>query len=216
MEGMYRAYEPDQVHLFPASPRDWLPDGHLALFVSDTVDPLDLSPFEKEYRPGGKGELSYHPRMMLKLLIYAYSVGVPSSRKMARQVEENVAFRYLAAGSFPNHRTLCRFRERHLKAFGDVFVQVVQIAQASGLVKMGTLAIDGTKIKANASKRKAMSYERMQEEEKRLRAEIRQLIRRARDVDQEEDDILGPDVRGDEIPEELQRRESRLKFILVA
>lgn len=216
MAGFYRAYEPDQGGLFPVSPRDWLPEGHLAFFVSETVDQLDLRELESAYREEGKGALAYHPGMMLKVLLYAYSTGVFSSRKIARALEESVPFRYLAAGTFPNHRTICRFRERHLAAFEELFVQVVQIAGESGLVKMGTLAIDGTKVKANASKHKAMSYERMLAEEKRLRREIRDLTERSKREDRVDDEAYGPDFRGDELPEELQRRESRRKTIRAA
>ena len=158
MSGLYQPYEPDQPHLFPPSPRDWLPEDHLAYFVSDTVDALDISAIEAAYRRAGAGTLAYHPRMMLKLLVYSYCAGIFSSRAIARGVEENVALRVLAAGHSPSHRTLCRFRTDHITAFEDLFVQVVRIAQEAKLVKMGTLAIDGTKLKANASKHKAMSY----------------------------------------------------------
>ena len=135
-------------------------------FISETVDQLDLGEILDAYRDGGQGNLPYHPAMMLKVLIYAYATGVFSSRRIARQIEENIAFRLLAAGNMPDHRTVCRFREQHLAAFERLFVQVVQIARDTGLVRMGTLAVDGSKIRANASKRKAMSYERMQQEEK--------------------------------------------------
>jgi transposase len=210
---MFRPYEPDQTVLFPVSPRDWLPENHLAFFVAETVDQLDLRDLLGAYRPEGKGELPYHPAMMLKVLIYGYCTGVFSSRKIAGKLVEDVAFRYLAAGQFPNHRTLCRFRERHLEDFEQLFVQIVQIAQEAGLVRMGKLAIDGTKVKANASKHKAMSYGRMQEEEKRLKEEIGALTQRAKRRDTREDARFGPDFRGDEVPEELQRRESRLRTI---
>jgi hypothetical protein len=151
--------------------------------------------------------------LMLKLLIYGYSTGVFSSRKIARQIEENVAFRVLAAGQSPSHRSMCRFRQLHIAKFQELFVQVVRIAAASGLLKMGTLAIDGTKIKANASKRKAMSYGRIKEEEKRLRKEIKALVKAAGDVDELEDAEFGTDFRGDEMPEELRRRKDRLRVI---
>jgi len=210
---MFRSYEPDQVAMFPVSPRAWLPDGHHAFFISDTVDQFDLSSFRQHYRLDGRGELAYHPTMMLKVLLYAYSAGVFSSRKIAQRLEEDVAFRFLSGGQFPNHRTICRFRERHLGDFEDLFVQVVQIAGEAGLVKMGKLAIDGSKVKANASKHKAMSYKRMKEEEKRLRSEIRALTEMAQGRDAAEDVEFGPDFRGDQLPEELQRRDSRLRVI---
>jgi transposase len=162
MGGMFHPYEPDQAHLFPPSPRDWLPATHLVHFISDTIDQLDIRSIVKSYRDTGTGNLAYHPRLMLKLLVYGYCTGVFASRKVAIHIEENVAFRYLAAGHSPSHRTICRFRQDHLNAFKDLFVQVVQIAGAAGLTKMGTLAVDGTKMKANASKHSAMSYGRMQ------------------------------------------------------
>ena len=209
----FRPYEPDQQLLLPPSLRDWLPPDHLAWFISETVDQLDLSEILDGYRDGGQGNLPYHPSMMLKILIYAYATGVFSSRRIARQIEENIAFRVLAAGNAPDHRTICRFREQHLAGFERLFVQVVQIARDAGLVRMGTLAIDGSKIRANASQRKAMSYERMQQEETRLRREIRALTGRATKRDAAEDIEFGPDFRGDQLPEELQRREDRLAKI---
>ncbi len=143
----------------------------------------------------------------------ASSSAVASSRRIARQLEENIAFRVLAAGNMPEHRTICRFREEHVEVFQSLFVQVIQIARDAGLVKMGTLAVDGSKIRANASKRKAMSYERMQQEEKRLRKEIQALTDRAAKRDAVEDVEFGPDFRGDELPEELRRREDRIAKI---
>lgn len=216
MSGLYQPYEPDQSHLFPPSPCDWLPEDHLAYFISDTVDALDISEIEVAYRSSGAGTLPYHPRLMLKLLIYSYCVGKRSSRAIAKGVEENIALRVLAAGQAPSHRTLCRFRTDHIAAFDGLFVQVVQIAREAGLVKMGTLAIDGTKLKANASKRKAMSYGRMKEEEARLAQEIATITKAATDADALEDLEFGPDFRGDELPEELSRREERKSAIQAA
>ncbi|HEB51830.1 MAG TPA: IS1182 family transposase [bacterium] len=213
MGDLFAPYEPNQQFLLPPSLRDWLPEDHLCYFISDTVDQLDIRPIVKKYRKGGSGNVAYHPRLMLKLLIYAYSTGVFSSRKIARQIEENVAFRVLAAGQAPSHRSICRFRQLHIAEFQELFVQVVQIAAESGLLKMGTLAIDGTKIKANASKRKAMSYGRMQDEEKRLQKEIGALVKAAGDADKLEDVEFGADFRGDEMPDEIQRRKDRLRVI---
>ncbi len=209
----FRPYEPDQQLLLPPSLREWLPPDHLVWFISETVDELDLSEIVESYRDGGQGNLSYHPAMMLKILIYGYATGVFSSRRIARQIQENIAFRVLAAQNMPDHRTICRFREQHLEAFERLFVEVVQIARHAGLVKMGTLAVDGSRIRANASKRKAMSYERMQQEEKRLGKEIRALTNRASKRDAAEDVEFGPDFRGDQLPAELQRREDRLAKI---
>ena len=216
MSGLYQPYEPDQPHLFPPSPRDWLPDDHLAYFISDTIDELDISAIEVAYRRAGAGTLAYHPRMMLKLLVYSYCTGIFSSRAIARGVEENVALRVLAAGHSPSHRTLCRFRTDHIAAFEDLFMQVVRIAQEAKLVKMGTLAIDGSKLKANASKHKAMSYGRMKEEDAKLAKEIAAITKAAAEKDAQEDLDLGPDFRGDELPDELSRRESRRAAIQAA
>jgi len=213
MPTTFRPYDPDQSFLLPPSPRDWLPAGHLAYFVSDTVDALDLSRFFERYEGDGRRNRPYHPEMMVKVLIYAYATGVFSSRKIAKKLEEDVPFRVLAGGNFPAHRTICDFRHDHLEEFGELFVQVVQMARESGMVKLGTVAVDGSKVKANASRHKAMSYKRMGEEEKRLREEIDELLNQAEAQDREEDRLYGEDQRGDELPEELQRREDRLQAI---
>jgi transposase len=205
--------DPRQALLFPPSPSDWLPDGHLAWFVMETVDALDIDELLDSYRVSGKGELAYPPRAMLSLLIYGYCTGSFASRKIAVQIDENVAFRVLARGHRPSFRTICRFREENLDEFQRLFVQVVELAKEAGLVKMGTIAIDGSKVKANASKHKAMSYDRMLIEEKKLRSEIRKLTQAAREQDDIDDRDFGPDFRGDELPEELSRRETRLKTI---
>ncbi len=206
----------NQGYLLPPSLRDWLPEDHLVWFISDTVDELDLDAFLERYRACGKGEQAYPPRTMLKILLYAYSTGVFSSRKIAAKLETDVAFRVLGAGLFPDFRTLCRFRTRHRDDFTRVFVQVVQIATEAGLVKFGTLAIDGSKIKANASKHRAMSYERMKSEERKLRREIRRIVAATKEQDRLDDQEFGPDFRGDELPAELARRETRLKTIVEA
>ena len=164
----FRPYSPGQELLLPPSLNEWLPEGHLAYFVSDVVEELDLSAFYARYEGNGRRNSPFDPRMMLKVLIYAYATGVFSSRKIARKLEEDVAFRVLAAGNFPRHRTICDFRKHHLVAFKAVFIQVVRIAREAELITLGTLAIDGTKVRANASKHKAMSYGRMGEEDDRL------------------------------------------------
>lgn len=199
--------------LLPPSPSDWLPEGHLAWFVIDAVEALDIDALLDKYRTCGKGEQAYPPRVMLALLIYGYCTGTFASRKIAAQIDDSVAFRVIAAGLRPNHRTICRFREENLDEFQKLFVQVVQFAQEAGLVKMGTIAIDGSKVKANASRHKAMSYDRMLIEEKKLRSEIRKLTQASREQDDIDDQTFGPDFRGDELPEELSRRETRLKTI---
>ena len=218
MAQTFHPYDPDQPLLFPPSLRDWLPEGHPAHFICDTIDQLDLRSFHRKYeqREDGRGQLAYHPALMVKLLVYAYSAGLFSSRRIAAAIEDQVALRYLAAGNFPSHRTIARFRLEHLEDFQRLFVEVVQIARASGLVKLGTIAIDGTKQKANASKRKAMSYGRMRDEERRLKDEIRTITEIARTTDEAEDAQFGPDFRGDELPEELRRRKDRLATIRAA
>lgn len=213
MATTFRRYTPEQSLLLPPSPRDWLPEGHLAYFISDTVDNLDLSAFYEPYEGDGRRNRPFEPRMMVKVLLYGYATGTFSSRKLARKLHEDVAFRFLSGENFPAHRTIADFRKQHLAAFQELFVQVVRIAKEVGLVKLGTVAIDGTKVKASASKHKAMSYGRMQQEEQRLRAEIEELTNRASEVDAEEDAVHGAENSGDEIPEELQRREQRLKKI---
>ena len=193
-----------------------MPEGHLAHHVSDLVDGLDLTAFYAPYEGDGRRNAPYEPRMMVKVLIYAYATGVFSSRGVARRLEEDVAFRVLGAGNFPQHRTLSEFRRRHLSDFEELFVEVVRLAQELGLASFGKLSIDGTKVRANASKRKAMSYGRMEEEERRLSGEVKALLATAGDADAADDARLGPEVRGDELPAELRRREERLAAIRAA
>src|SRR4029077_1612985 len=207
---------PDQSLLFPPSPRDWLPDGHLAFFIADTVAALNLQAFYAAYEGDGRRNQPFDPQMMVTVLLYAYATGTFSSRRIARKLEEDVAYRVLAAGNFPAHRTIADFRQEHLAAFGGLFAQVVQIAREAGVVQLGALAVDGSKVKANASKHKAMSYGRMRQGEARLRAQIAALTAQAEATDAAEDAALGPDVRGDELPAELQRREDRLATIAAA
>ena len=216
MPTTYRRYQPDQPLLLPPDLQEWVPPGHLAHHVSDVVDALDLTAFYAPYEGDGRRNAPYEPSMMVKVLIYAYATGTFSSRAVARKLEEDVAFRMLAAGNFPQHRTVCEFRRRHLAEFSELFVGVVQVAREMGLARFGKLSVDGTKVRANASKRKAMSYERMGQEEARLQAEIEALLTKAGAVDAEEDERWGEELRGDELPEELQRRETRLAAIQAA
>ncbi len=212
----YRPYEPEQPFLLPPSLRDWLPEDHLAYFISDTIDQLDLSGFHLRYQGDGRRNQPYHPTMLAKVLIYAYATGVFSSRKIAAKLVDDVALRLLAAGNRPDFRTINRFRQQHLETFSKLFVKVVQLARKMGLVKLGTVALDGTKIKANASQHKAMSCQRMKEQEQRLEKEIQQLIEKAQQTDAAEDELHGPENSGDELPEELRRREQRLETIRAA
>jgi transposase len=208
----FRRYEPDQMLLLPPALSDWVPEDHLARFVSDLVDTLDLAAIEDAYDEE-RGYPPYHPWMMTKVLLYAYCTGTYSSRRMAAKLHDSVAYRFLAAGNQPDFRTISDFRKRHEEALSGLFEQVLVICRESGLVKLGRVAVDGTKIKANASKHKAMSYGRMVDKEAALRKEIKEIFRQAEAIDREEDQRYGPDRRGDELPEELARRETRLKKI---
>ncbi len=216
MSTSFRRYQPDQSFLFPPSPSDWLAEDHLAYFISDTVDSLELSTFYERYEGDGRRKQPFEPRMMIKVILYGYATGCRSSRKLAKKLEEDVAFRVLGAGNFPAHRTICDFRHDHLEELGALFVQVVQLAGEAGLVKLGTVAVDGTKVKANASRHKSMSYKEMKKQEKRLRREIDRLLADAARIDADEDELYGPDKRGDEMPEGLRRREDRLAAIQAA
>jgi transposase len=209
----YRPYYPDAELLLPPSLRDWLPENHLAYFVSDVVDNLDLTAMDAVYGNEKRGQPPYNPQMMTKVLVYSYCVGVFSSRRIERRLGEDIAFRVLAAGNAPNFRTISDFRKIHLKTLEGLFEQVLKIALETGAMKIGRVALDGTKVKANASKHKAMSYDRMQEKEKQLRAEVKQLLEQAEAADAEEDSRYGKDLRGDELPSELQRRQTRLNKI---
>ena len=213
MAKTYRPYSPDQMLLLPPSLKDWLPENHLSYFVGDVIDNLDLSAIESVYEREERGYPPYHPQMMTKVLVYAYCVGVFSSRKIQRHLIEDVAFRVLAAGNQPDFRTISDFRKIHHKALEDLFQQVLRLAMKAGAIKLGRVALDGSKVKANASKHKAMSYGRMKHEEGALKEEVRKLLAQANAADEEEDRRYGKDKSGDELPEELNRRETRLKRI---
>jgi transposase len=213
MAKTYRPYVPEQDLLLPPSLRDWLPEGHLAYFVSDLIDQLDLSAITKVYEDEERGYPPYHPVMLTKVLVYAYCVGVFSSRKIQRRLLEDVPFRVLAAGNEPDFRTIADFRKTHLAALNGFFEQVLRLARELGAPRMGRVALDGSKVKANASKHKAMSYDRMRDKQRQLRDEVTRLLAQAEAADAAEDAEYGADRRGDEFPVELQRRESRLKRI---
>lgn len=210
----FKPYDLDQPYLLPPDLRSWLSDGHLALFVSDVVDALDLSAILDEYERGdGRGYPPYHPVMMVKLLVYGYCTGKTSSRKIEKATWEDVAYRVLSGNQQPDHDSIADFRRRHLKALADLFVQVLKLCREAGLVKLGHVSVDGSKIKANASRHKAMSYQRMSETEARLVAEVEVLLAEAEAVDKAEDTQYGKGKRGDELPDELKRRDTRLKKI---
>jgi len=207
----------DQSFLFPPSLHDWLPEGHLARFLVDVVSALDLSAIYASYDDkDGRGGSAYAPAMMLRVLLYGYATGVYSSRKIEGRTYEDVAFRYLSGDQHPDHDTFAEFRKRHLEALAGLFTQALLLCEKAGLVKLGHVAIDGSKIKASASKHKAMSYARMGETEARLKAEIEALLEQAETTDAAEDAQYGKGRRGDELPAELARRESRLKKIAAA
>jgi transposase len=217
MTKVFRPYSLDQRLLLPPDLREWLPEGDLAWFISDTVDELDLSAILRTYEiADGRGQPPYHPAMMVKLLLYAYCVGRPSSRKIEQATHRDVAFRVLAGDQHPDHDSIAEFRKRHLEALAALFVQVLRLCQAAGLVKLGHVALDGTKVQANASKHKAMSYGRMEEAERRLHDEVRRLLEEAERVDAAEDAEYGRGRPGDELPAELARRETRVAKIRAA
>jgi len=208
----YRSYLPEQDLLLPPSLRDWLPEGHLAYYVSDVVDQLDLSAIHAVHEKEMRGQPPYDPRMMTKVLLYGYCVGVFSSRRIQKRLQEDIGFKVLAAGNEPDFRTISDFRKIHLAVLQGLFEQVLEMALESGAKNLGRVSLDGTKVKANASKHKAMSYGRMQEKQRQLREEVQQLLAQAEAADEEEDRRYGKQ-RGDELPAEWQRRETRLAKI---
>lgn len=209
----FRPYDPDQMLLLPPSMRDWLPDGHLAYFILDVVGELDLSEIYGAYDGSKGGQPPFDPAMMTGLLLYAYCVGTVSSRKIEKATYEQVPFRVLTADQHPDHDTIAEFRRRHIEALSSLFVQVLQICRQAGLVKLGHVAPDGTKMRANASKHKAMSYGRMDARITELQQQIRQLLDDAEATDQAEDARYGQGKRGDELPAELRFRRQRLQRI---
>jgi transposase len=217
---VFRSYDPEQVLLMAPVLREWVPEGDLAHFVGDLVETsLDLGAIYASYE-SERGFPPYDPRLMVKVLIYGYATGTPSSRKLEQATYRDVAVRMLCADQHPDYRSIARFRRRHLEALAELFVQALRLCKEAGLVKLGTLALDGTKLRANASRHKAMSYERMAKAEAALEAEIEamraaaaELLEGAEATDQAEDERYGPDRRGDELPDELAGRESRLQRI---
>jgi transposase len=206
----FRPWNPEQTLLLPPSPVDWLPENHLVFFLLDLAGELDLEEIHAIYRQKDpRGEKAYEPRMMVVLLLYAYCVGLPSSRKIEKACWEDAAFRVLTGNQQPDHSRISDFRRRHLPALAGLFVQVLRLCQRAGLVSLGQVALDGTKVKANASKHKAMSHERMLKSERQLEAEMRALLRKAEIIDAQEDGQYGKGKRGDELPEELQRAKLR-------
>jgi transposase len=216
MSKTFRPWDVEQRWLLPPSVQELVPAGHVAHFVRETVrENLDLGAIFSAYEEE-RGYPPYHPAMMVALLLYAYSRGVYSSRKIAQACEERVDFMAVTALNRPDFRTIATFRRRHLKALGDLFVQVLKLCRAAGLVKLGHVALDGTKVQANASRHKAMSYARMREAEKKLAAEVAAWFARAEATDASEDREHGAEMRGDEMPDWVANKQARLERIRAA
>ena len=212
MAKRFKDYQPNQLLLFPPSPLDWLPADHPVHFINEVVEELNLSAIINDYREK-RGQPPYHPVMMVKILIYGYWRGIRSSRKLERALYEDVGFRFLSGNQQPDFWAIAAFRRRHHKVLGELFVQTVRLAKKAGLVKLGHVAVDGTKIKANASKHSAMSYGYMEKEEERLRQEIERYLKEAEELDRLEDERFGPQSRGYELPEHLRHPMKRLEAI---
>jgi len=214
MPRLFIPYNPDQLFILPPDMRDWLAKDHLALVVSDLVDGLDLRAIFADYEgKDDRGRPPFHPAMMVKLLVYAYCTGKRSSRRIERATYEEIPYRVLAANQHPDHDTIAAFRKRHLQQLAGLFAQVLQLCKKLGMVKLGLVAVDGSKVKANASKHKAMSYDRMCQEEKRLQEEVERLLAAAEEADAEDAREAAHTGSHVDLPEELRRRETRLAKI---
>jgi transposase len=209
----FRPWEPKKAFALPPSPMDWLPEGHLAYFMLDLVGELDLGAIYAYYERELRGRPPHDPRMMTALLLYGYCMGITSSRQIERRTHEDVAYRVIAGNTHPDHVQISEFRRIHLGCLSELFLQVLHLCQKAGLVRLGHVSLDGTKVKANASKHKAMSYRRMKDQEGVLRDKVHRLLEQAERTDQEEDARHGVGKRGDELPEELRRAETRLERI---
>ena len=209
----FKPYQPNQLFLLPPDMKQWLPDDHLVYFVIDVVSQLDLGTIYRCYDSSKGGQPPFDPRMMVGLLFYSYCIGLPSSRKIEKATYERVAFRILSADQHPDHDTVADFRKRHLQALDGLFVEVLRLCQQVGLVKLGHVSLDGTKVKANASKHKAMSYGRMEKKAEELEAEVERLLTEAQTVDDAEDAEYGKGKRGDGLPKDLRFKQDRLRKI---
>lgn len=206
-----------QPHLLPPSLEDWLPESHLARMVAEVVGELDLSAILNQYgRRDGRGKAAYHPEMMVRLLLYAYCTGQTSSRKIEEASYSDVAYRYLTANQQPDHATIAAFRKQHLEALADLFLQVLRLCQEAGLVKLGHVALDGTKIKANASRHQSVSYERLSEQEKQWQQLVEELLTKAEKTDAAEDERFGAGNKEESLPKQLAKAEERLAAIRAA
>jgi len=209
----FRPYNPDQLFLLPQDMKQWLPEEDLVYFIMDVVKQVDLRKIYRPYESERRGQPPYNPTMMVGLLLYAYAVGMPSSRKIEQATYHSIPFRVLTANQQPDHDTIADFRKRHLKTLAGLFVQVLRLCQKAGLVKFGHIALDGTKVKANASKHKAMSYGRMEKKAAELKKEVEHLLTQAEQADMKEDVLYGKGKRSGQLPKELQFRQTRLQKI---
>jgi transposase len=210
----FRVCDLNQVFLLPPSLQEWLPEDHLARFIADVMNELDLSAIYAKYeRSDGRGLAAYHPLMMARLLLYAYCLGLTSSRRIERATHEDVAFRYLAANQHPDHDTIASFRQENLEELAALFVQVLRLCEKAGLVKLGNIAIDGTKMLANASTRRSVPYAKLAEREQHWRDTVERLLGEAQQRDQEEDAQYGKGKTADALPAELANAQSRLRRI---
>lgn len=210
MAKTYLRYAPDQTLLLPPNVREWLPNDHLALFVSDAVEMLDLSAIFAYYEEETRGAPPFHPGMMVRILVYGYCVGTRSSRRIAKATEDEIPFRVLAANNFPDFRTVSEFRRIHLDTLVDLFAQVLRVCQSNGFLKLGLVATDGTKMKANASLQKNKNRAAIEKEEDELHEKVKKILKEAQTIDEEEDRTYGPDKRGDELPEEWRSSKGRV------
>ena len=206
MANHFKSINRKQAYLLPPSIDEWLPQNHLARFIVDVTQELDLSSILKQYTGSG-GTSAYHPQMMLSLLFYGYATGTFSSRKIERATYDSVAFRYIAANTHPDHDTIATFRKRFLAELETLFMQILLIAKDAGFLKVGKVSLDGTKIKANASKHKALSYEYANKLQQQLEAEVKALMQKANEADNNDEND------GMNIPEEISRREDRIAVI---
>jgi transposase len=217
MSRRFRTCDLNQLYLLPPSLNEWLPEDHLARFVAAVTDELDLGAISSEYeRRDGRGVLGYHPVLLTRVLLYAYAVGITSSRRIEKATYEDLGIRYLAADQHPDHDTIAAFRQRHLEQLAALFTQALEMCRRAGLAKLGNVAIDGTKLQANASRSRSFSYERLSEQEKRLKALVEEMLATAEQTDKEEDERYGQGRLGDELPPELCDAKSRLEKIRAA
>ena len=214
MNKRFRVCDLNQPFLVPPCLQDWLPEDHLARFVADVTNELDLHQIYAEYeRSDGRGLSAYHPLLLTRLLLYGYSIGVTSSRAIEKATYDNVAFRYLAADQHPDHDTIASFRQEHLEELAGLFLQALRLCEKAGLVKLGNVAIDGTKILANASTRRSVTHQKLRAQEQYWETAIEQLLAEAQRTDEQEDQRFGKGQPADPLPAELASAQSRLERI---